>query len=327
MNKALERFLCNEGKTYEIYESIANEKVYFKNRYGITIAGDLFYPENFSADKKYPVIITAHPHGGVKEQSGGLYAQEMATMGYVALAIDLSYNGESGGTTRHISTPEGFVEDIIAAVDYVGTRRFIDREKIGVIGICGSGGFAVAAACFDPRIKAVATFSMYDMGKASRQGVGNCISLDARKAMLNAVAEQRWREADGAPVQYNGAFPRQITQEIFETSDPTTQEFMEYYCTKRGRHIHATGQITANSTVALMSFYPFANMDLLEGRPILIVSGDISHSKEFSLDCYAAAYEPKELYLVEGASHTDLYDDKTKIPFEKIKMFFNSALK
>ena len=327
MSEALARFQTNEGKTYQIYPEIANEKVYFTNRFGITIVGDIFYPSTFSADKKYPAIVVSHPHGGVKEQSGGLYAQEMATKGYVTLAIDLSYNGESGGTARHISTPEGFVEDIIAAIDYIGTRNFVDREHIGLIGICGSGGFAVSAACFDPRIKAVATISMYDMGKATRQGIGNAISLDERKRILQHVAKQRWNEFTGAPIEYNGTFPRVITEDLLEAADPISREFMEYYCTKRGRHIHSTGQITINSTVALMSFYPFANMDLLAGRPILIISGDISHSREFSEDCFQQAQEPKELYLVPGASHTDLYDDKDKIPFAKLTDFFNAALK
>lgn len=326
MSEALARFQTNEGKTYPLYPQIANEKVYFANRFGITIVGDIFYPPDFTASKRYPAIVVSHPHGGVKEQSGGLYAQEMATKGYVALAIDLSYNGESGGAVRHISTPEGFVEDILAAIDYLGTRDFVERERLGVIGICGSGGFAVSAACFDPRIRAVATISMYDMGKGTRQGVGNAVSLAERRKILQHVAEQRWREFTGAPIEYIGTFPRVITEEVLAGSDPIRQEFLEYYCTKRGRHIQSTGQITTNSTVALMSFYPFANMDLLAGRPILIVSGDISHSREFSEDCYQQAQEPKELYLVPGASHTDLYDNKDKIPFAKLTAFFNAAL-
>ena len=168
---------------------------------------------------------------------------------------------------------------------------------------------------------------MYDMGKATRQGIGNAISLDERKRILQHVAEQRWNEFTGAPIEYNGTFPRVITEDLLEAADPISREFMEYYCTKRGRHIHSTGQITINSTVALMSFYPFANMDLLAGRPILIISGDISHSREFSEDCFQQAQEPKELYLVPGASHTDLYDDKDKIPFAKLTDFFNAALK
>ena len=132
MSEALARFQTNEGKTYQIYPEIANEKVYFTNRFGITIVGDIFYPSTFSADKKYPAIVVSHPHGGVKEQSGGLYAQEMATKGYVTLAIDLSYNGESGGTARHISTPEGFVEDIIAAIDYIGCLLYTSLATTGL---------------------------------------------------------------------------------------------------------------------------------------------------------------------------------------------------
>ncbi len=159
----------NEGKTYEVYSNIKNEKVNFVNRYNISLGADIFYPEGFDASKKYPAIIVGHPHGGVKEQSSGLYAQEMATKGFVTLAFDNSYNGESAGSVKRISSPETFVEDSMAAVDFIGTRKFVDRERIGAIGVCASGAFVLNAMSLDPRIKAAATVSMYDMGQFYRE--------------------------------------------------------------------------------------------------------------------------------------------------------------
>ncbi|MCH3942862.1 MAG: alpha/beta hydrolase [Atopobiaceae bacterium] len=323
-------FVGNDHRTFEIYPQIEMRKVRFRNRFGTEIVADLYLPEDFddATDKCYPAIVASHPHGGVKEQSNGLYAQEMATYGYVALAIDLSFGGESGGSPRHASSPETYVEDIMSAVDWIGLQPFVDRERIGLIGICASGGFATAAASLDPRVKALATFSMYDMGKATREGLGHAIGRDARLAMLAQAAEQRWREAAGAQTAYQMAFP--VTAEacaaIYDQLDPVSQEFFTYYCTERGRTPNCTGQITLNSTAALMAFFPFANIDLLAGRPQLYVMGADAHSREFTEDAFAAAPEPKELVVIPDCDHVDLYDNKERIPFAKAAEFFGKVL-
>lgn len=324
-------FVGNDHRTFEIYPQIEMRKVRFRNRFGTEIVGDLYLPEGFddASEKRYPALVASHPHGGVKEQSNGLYAQEMATYGFVALAIDLSFGGESGGSPRHASSPETYVEDIMSAVDWIGLQSFVDRARIGLIGICASGGFATAAASLDPRVKALATFSMYDMGKATREGLGHAIGRDARIAMLAAASEQRWREAAGAQTAYAiPAFPTtpEATAALYEQVDPVTQEFFTYYCTSRGRTPNCTGQITMNSTAALMGFFPFANIDLLAGRPQLYVMGADAHSREFTEDAFAVAPEPKELVVIPDCDHVDLYDNKEKIPFAKVAGFFETAL-
>lgn len=310
------------GKVFPASDKVASQKVTFYNRLGIQIAGDLYLPEDFNPSRKYAAIISGHPFGGVKEQSGGLYAQTMAERGFVTLAIDLSYNGESGGQPRHSATPEGYVEDIQAAVDFIGTRPFVDRDRIGVIGICGSGCFAVSAAATDPRIKAVATVSMYDMGRASRQGLNDVITLEERKALLKHIGEQRWKEFEGAPTEYAIGTP-----EHPDKADAVGQEFYDYYRTPRGHHPSSTTATTLNSTPALMNFFPFANIELLSPRPVLFIAGEHAHSRYFSEDAYQLASEPKELYIVPGAGHVDLYDRVNLIPFDKLESFFKEHLK
>lgn len=322
-------FVSNDQRTFEVYPEIEMRKVRFDNRYGIELAADLYLPEGFDEGKRYPAIVASHPHGGVKEQGNGLYAQEMATKGYVALAIDLSYGGDSGGAHRHLSTPEGFVEDLHASVDYLGTRPFVDRERIGMIGICASGGFAVAAASLDPRVKALVTVSMYDMGKAYRSGIAGSVTLEARKAMLQDLAEARWRQRETGETAYMNTFPVSVeeTQFVYDMLDPVNREFFTYYCTSRGRTAANVGSIRNDSLPALMNFFPFENLDLMAGRPVMFVMGSEAFSQEFTLDAYEKAAEPKELVEVPGANHVALYDDKSLIPFEKIADFFGDALK
>jgi hypothetical protein len=177
---------------------VNHEKVSFYNRLGINLVADLYVPKNLERRKQFPAIIVGHPFGGVKEQTSGLYAQTMAGRGFITLAFDASYNGESGGQPHFIASPEAFVEDFSAAVDFLGTKPSVDRERIGVIGVCGSGGFGLAAAEIDPRIKAVATVSMYDIGQAKRQGLAENLDEDALKKSLEVIAAQRWAQIDGA---------------------------------------------------------------------------------------------------------------------------------
>lgn len=311
------------GKVFPASSKVTSQKVSFYNRMGVQIAGDLYLPENFDRTRKYAAIVSSHPFGGVKEQSGGLYAQTMAERGFVALAIDLSYNGESGGQPRHIATPEGYVEDLSAAVDFMGTRPFVDRNRIGVIGICGSGCFAVSAAAVDPRIKAVATVSMYDMGRANRQGLNDVMTLEQRKELLKHVGEQRWKEFEGAPAEYVVGTPEKLTLE----TDAVGREFFDYYRTPRGQHPSSTTATSLNSVPALMNFFPFANIELLSPRPVLFIAGEHAHSRYFSEDAYKLASEPKELYIVPNAGHVDLYDRTNLIPFDKLESFFKENLK
>ena len=185
-------------KTFPKSDLVDVEKVNFDNRLGINLVGDLYLPKNIDRSIQHPAIIVGHPYGGVKEQSSGLYAQQMAERGFVALAYDASYGGESGGSPRNIAAPEAFTEDFSAAVDYLGTNPLVDRDRIGVIGVCGSGSFSLSAAAVDPRIRALATVSMYDMGRAMRQGLNDTVSEDQRQQTLQQVSEQRWAELDGA---------------------------------------------------------------------------------------------------------------------------------
>jgi fermentation-respiration switch protein FrsA (DUF1100 family) len=323
----MEQFEYQEAKTYEVYPEIENRTVYFHNRFGLTLAADLFFPEGFDMKEQYPAVIVSHPHGGVKEQSGGLYAQELAKRGFIGFAIDLSYNGASGGSARHISSPEGHVEDIQAAVDYLGTRPYVNRESIGLIGICASGSFAIAAAATDPRIKAVATSTMYNIGENYRTMFG-FRSTEDRVKLLKDAGEQRWASYAGGDEKFMMEFPRKVTQKMYDALDPVSKEFFDYYLnSERGRHPYAIGAMNVNSLAALMNFDPYINVDCLAGRPVLVVCGTRAHSRMYSEECYAKVQEPKELYWVEDAGHCDLYDDKKKIPFDKFSDFFIRALK
>lgn len=310
-------------KTFPISEKVDIHRVSFYNRLGVNIIADMYIPKDIDLNKKHAAIIVGHPFGGSKEQGSGLYAQTMAERGFIGLAFDLSRYGESGGQPHGFASPEGFVEDFSAAVDFIGTRSFIDRTRIGVIGICGSGCFSLAAASVDPRIRAIATVSMYDMGRNSRQGLNDVMTLAERKAILEEVVQQRWREAEGAPVKFNQGTPEFID----ENSDPVAKEFFDYYRTQRGEHPRVTTNTSVNSTQAFMLFFPFEMIEAISPRPILFIAGETAHSRYFSEDAYDRAAEPKELYIVKGAGHVDLYDRVELIPFEKLAEFFMQNMK
>ena len=308
----------NDGpKTFAPDPAVSVEKVFYTNRLDITLAGDLYTPKNLDRTKKHAAIIVGHQYGAVKEQAAGLYAQELAKRGFVALAFDMSFNGESGGTPRHSVEPGIFVEDFSASVDYLGTRPFVDRNKIGVLGICGSGGFATCAASLDPRIKALATVSMYDMGAATRNGLNNSISAEQRKATLAEIGEQRWREFDGGEPRMRIGTPEKLPENASEVS----KEFYAYYRSERGYHPRYLGtRFTSNA--ALMNFYPYEMIADISPRPVLFIAGEQAHSRYFSEEAYSRAAEPKELYIVKGAGHVDLYDRRELIPFDKLEDFF-----
>ena len=309
-------------KTFVADDKVKVRKVFYKNRYDILLAADLYMPSDMNMDVRNPVLIIGHPFGAVKEQCAGLYAQEMAKRGFVTLAFDASYQGESGGTPRHTVSPDALVEDFSASVDWLGIQPFVDRERIGVIGICGSGGFSVCAASIDPRIKALATVSMYDMGRATRNGLGDAMSDEQRKAMFAEVAVQRWREAEGAEPRIRFGTPERLP----ENASAVQKEFFGYYRNpERGQYPRYQGT-RYTSMAALTNFYPFAQIKEISPRPLLFVAGENAHSRYFSEDAYRQANEPKELYIVPDANHVDLYDRKDKIPFDKLTVFFTEYL-
>lgn len=305
------------------------QKVTFENQYKMKVAGNLFTPKNLDANKKYPAIIVGHPMGAVKEQSANLYATKMAEQGFVTLSLDLSFWGESEGQPRNAVAPDIYAEDFSAAVDYLGTRPIIDRERIGVIGICGSGSFAISAAKIDPRLKAVATVSMYDMGGATRNALRHSQTLEQRKRILKDAAEQRYVEFTGGETKYTSGTVHEIT----EKSHPIEIEFFEFYRTPRGEFTsegsspRLTTHPTLTSNVKFINFYPFNDIETISPRPMLFIAGENAHSREFSEEAYKLAAEPKELYIVQGAGHVDLYDRVNLIPWGKLGDFFSKGLK
>lgn len=313
-------------KTFALSEKVTVKKVTFNNRYGITIAADLYLSKDFDQAGKYPAIIVGTPYGGVKEQGAGIYAQEMAQRGFVAIAFDESYNGESSGEPRRISSPDIFVEDFSAAVDYIGTRPFVDRNRIGVIGICGSGGFACTAAQVDSRIKAVATVSMYDMSRVNRMGWQDSMTDEERKKALEQLGEQRWKDFENGTPALTPAFPDQPLDAIPEGLDPITSEFFGYYAMKRGFHPNSKGAFTVTSAMDFMNFPLLNYINSISPRPILFIIGEHAHSRYFSEDAYKMAADPKELYVVPEAGHVDLYDRTDLIPFGKLESFFSENL-
>jgi uncharacterized protein len=310
-------------KTFPPSDKVSVEKVSFYNRLGITLVGDMYVPRNMDRSKRHPAIIVGHPFGGVKEQTSGLYAQKMAERGFVTLAFDASYNGESGGQPRSIASPEAFVEDFSAAVDFLGTRPLVNRNRIGVIGVCGSGGFAISAAAVDPRMKAIATVSMYDMGRDRRQGLGDTMTKEERVRALQAVVEQRWAEFAGGQKKYVIGTP----EAIHSDSPAAAREFYDYYRTPRGHHPRSTTAMSLTSDGALMNFFPFAQIETISPRPILFIAGEKANSRYFSEDAYKMAAKPKELYIVPGAGHVDLYDRLNFIPLDKLTSFFTEHLR
>lgn len=309
-------------KTFPKSDRVDHQKVSFYNRLGITLAADLYMPKNLDRSQRHPTLVVGHPFGGVKEQTSGLYAQTMAERGFITLAHDASYNGESGGQPHFIASPEAFVEDFSGAVDFLGPHPLVDRERIGAIGVCGSGGFVLKAAQVDPRIKAVATASMYDMGRDRRRALGDIMTEEDRRQAIQNVVAQRWIEAAGGEKTYVIGTPETITAD----SPDFAKEFYDYYRTPRGHHPRSTTAMSLTSNGALMQFYPFQNLAWISPRPILLIAGEVASSRYFSEDAFAQASEPKELHIVPGAGHVDLYDRVNLIPWDKLQSFFDQHL-
>lgn len=300
------------------------ESVRFKNRIGIDLAGDLYLPKNIDRSKKYKAIVVGPPFGSVKEQTSGLHAQKLAELGYVALAFDPSFRGESSGTPRQIDVPEIRVEDFSAAVDFLSNHPLVDKDRIGMLGICASGSYSISAAQIDPRIKALATVSMFDIGRAIREGLGGTISNDRRREILKEIGEQRTREFAGEPMRYINSIPTKLTGQEGEI----LREFYEYYRTPRGEHPRATNKYSFTSQAPLINFFPFAQIETISPRPLLFIVGERAESNYFSEDAYARAAQPKELFAVPGASHVDLYDipKYMSVSLKKLDAFFSKNL-
>ena len=311
------------GHILPLDDSLTRKKAVYKNRYGLDIVGELYLQKDLDLNAKHPALIVGAPYGGVKEQGPCVYGNELAKRGFVVLTFDQSFMGESGGFPRNVSSPDIFVENFSAAVDFLGLQPFVDRERIGVIGICGSGGFALSAAQCDTRIKAVATLSMYDMNAAARLGQ-DAAALQKTKDQL---ARQRWVDAENGYPEYIPSFPDHPLEEVPAGMPEPDAEWFRFYAVKRGFHPNARGGFTTTSGLAMMNFPLLAYIGEISPRPILFVVGDRAHSRFFSENAYAAANEPKELYVVEDAEHIDLYDRRDRIPFDKLTDFFTRNLK
>lgn len=321
--------MSNGADNFFKSDKVTLEKVSFNNQYQMKVVGNLFIPKSLGKSARSPAIIVGHPMGAVKEQSSNLYAQKLAEQGFVTLALDLSFWGESEGSPRNAVLPDLYAEDFSAAVDYLGTQAFVDRQRIGVLGICGSGSFVISAAKIDPRMKAIATVSMYDMGAANRNGLKHAQTLEQRKQAIAAAAEQRYVEFTGGQTQYTSGTVHELTDD----THPIQREFFDFYRTARGEFTPAgsspelTTHPTLTSNIKFMNFYPFADIETISPRPMLFIAGESAHSREFSEEALRLAGEPKELVIVPNAGHVDLYDRVNLIPFDKLTQFFQNGLK
>jgi uncharacterized protein len=315
--------LQQDGYTFILSDEVSRTPVRYKNRYGIEIAADVYRATNLDESVAHPAIVIGPPHGGVKEQGPGVYAQELARRGFVALGFDPSYNGESSGEPRHITSPELFAEDFSAGVDYLGTLPYVNRERIGAIGICGSGGFALSAAQVDTRIRAVATSAMYDISGVQRNGWLNSSTPEDRQKTLESLAAQRWADVDAGEPALSPTFPSETPTEGL---DPITREFFEYYVEERGHHPRSIGGFTITSGAAHMNFGELRHIAEIAPRPILLITGENAHSRWFSDAILEKATGPKELIVVPGARHIDLYDRTNLIPFDRLEKFFSENL-
>ena len=315
-----------EAPAVTIGNGVKKQKVTFHNRFLIDMVGDLYFPANYSPAKKYAAIIVGHPFGGVKEQTSGLHARKLAEIGYVTLAFDASYYGESGGYPRRIESPEVRVDDFSAAVDFLTNHPAVEADKIGVIGICGGGCYSVSATQIDHRIKALATISMYDMGRARRQDIGDTQTYQQRMSILDEIGRQRTAEYGGAARKDIRALPEKVD----ENTPKFAIDFLDYYDNpERGQHPNSTGYYSYTSLAPMMNFFPFTQIETISPRPLLFIVGENAVSKYFSEDAYEKAAEPKELFVVPGATHVDLYDqpEYLKITLPKLDTFFKQYLK
>lgn len=316
--------MSNEwDKTFPRSERVDHRKIAFKNRYGIALVGDLYLPRD-RADRRLAALAVGGPFGAVKEQSSGLYAQTMAERGFVTLAFDGSFTGESGGEPRNVASPDINTEDFSAAVDYLGLHPSVDRARIGIIGICGWGGMALNAVAVDKRVKAVAASTMYDMTRVMSKGYDDGVTLEQRTKTLEQLSRQRWADAEKGTPAYQPPY-----NVLHGGEAQFLVDYHDYYMTPRGYHkraVNSGNAWTQTTPLAFMNMPILTYIKEISPRPVLFVHGEKAHSRYFSETAYAAAAEPKELMIIPGASHVDLYDRADLIPFDKLATFFNRHL-
>ena len=337
--------LTNDSRVFKVDKKIQTKMVRFTNRYGIEVAGHMYLPEKFDLNKKYSAIVFSGPFGAVKEQSSGLYAQEMAKRGFVTVAFDCSFTGESGGNVHDVASPDIFTEDYHAAVDFVGLLPFVDKERIGAMGICGLSGMAITAATNDLRIKAVATSAMYDMNDSIRNHYkGDYYTTAQRETVKAYLADMRWQEAelgktlpgyhevgldkDGQAIRATGEGVTLLPNKLPKGADPVTTDFFNYYKVRafHPRAINSNGIWSSTTPYGFFDFDLTAHVEELSPRPLMLITGDKAHSRYHSENVFKRAQEPKELVVMPGATHCDLYDDFSKIPFDKLDGFFTKYL-
>lgn len=318
------------GYSFPLRDTVRREKVRFHNRYGIELAGDLYLPKE--AEGKLAALAVAGPFGAVKEQCAGLYAEELASRGFAALAFDPSFIGESGGEVRNVASPDINTEDFSAAVDFLSTRDFVDPEQVGILGICGWGGMALNAAAMDTRIKATVTSTMYDMTRVNAKGYFDAAdSADARYEMKQALNAQRTADYKSGTYARAGG----VVDPLPEDAPFFVKDYYDYYKTERG---YTERSLNSNAGWNTTSTLSFLNMPILRysneiRSAVLVIHGEKAHSCYFSKDAFADMVkdnpdtENKELLLIPGAVHTDLYDRKDIIPFDRIEAFFRKYLK
>ncbi len=311
-------------KVFPKSEKVDHRKVTFHNRYGITLAADLYTPKG--AEIKLPAIAVSGPFGAVKEQSSGLYAQKMAELGFLTLAFDPSYTGESGGTPRYVASPDINTEDFCAAVDFLSVQENVDPERIGIIGICGWGGMAINAAAMDTRIKATAAMTMYDMTRVNANGYFDSENTaDARYAKKQAMNAQRTADYKNGTYTLAGG----VVDPLPEDAPQFVKDYYGYYKTQRGYHPRS---LNSNGGWNVTSSLSFMNMPILQyageiRSAVLLVHGEKAHSRYFSEGAYEKLTgDNKELMIIPGANHVDLYDNLAAIPFEKLRSFFEESL-
>jgi fermentation-respiration switch protein FrsA (DUF1100 family) len=311
--------------TFPLSEKVTRRKVSFVNRYGIKLVADLYLPKSHDG-KPLAALAISGPFGAVREQSSGLYANKMAERGYVTLAFDPSFTGESGGEPRNVASPDINTEDFSAAVDFLGLNPNVDRKRIGIIGVCGYGGMGLNAAAVDTRIKAVVTVAMYDMSRVMACGLNDSLTRDQRAKALEQMSRQRWIDAEkGAPAPG----PRILPETLEGNANPIIKEFYDYYRTPRGFHKNSpnsNGAWTATTPMSFMNLPLLTYIKEISPRPILLIAGEHAHSRYFSEDAYKMAADPKDLMIIPDANHVDLYDRPDKIPFGKIEAFFEKNL-
>ena len=312
-------------KTFPKSDKVKHSKISFHNRYGITLVADLYIPKD-SENSKLPAIAVSGPFGAVKEQSSGLYAQTLAERGFITIAFDPSYTGESGGEPRYVASPDINTEDFCAAVDYLSTRDDVDSDRIGILGICGWGGMALNAAAIDTRIKATVAVTMYDMSRVNANGYFDSMDADARYELRRQLNEQRTEDYRSGTYSLAGGLPDSLP----EDAPQFVKDYFGYYKTERGYHKRS---LNSNNGWNKTSSLSFINMPLLSysseiRNAVLMIHGEKAHSRYFSEDAFKKLKgDNKELMIIPGANHVDLYDNLKVIPFDKIEHFFNEYLK